>query len=85
MAETLKVWNLETGKEQFTFIGHNYMLTAVAITPNSKQVICGAYDDTLKVWNLETGSEQFTLFGYNYKVNPVAITPNGKTGDFCFS
>ena len=80
--KTLKVWNLETGEEIFTLIGHRNSqhgsINTLAVTPNSKQVISGSLDDTLKVWDLETRKELFTLTGHRKPVNAVAVTPNGK-------
>ncbi|MHC5722449.1 MAG: WD40 repeat domain-containing protein, partial [Nostoc sp.] len=76
--KTLKLWNLETGYEQFTINRHSYSVNAVAISYNGKQVISTSDDKTLKVWNLETGEEQFTFNSHSYRVNAVAITSNGK-------
>ncbi|WP_300420534.1 hypothetical protein [Nostoc sp. S13] len=75
---TLKVWNLATGEEQFTLNGHSNSVNAVAVTPNGQQVISASFDNTLKVWNLATGEEQFTLNGHSNSVNAVAVTPNGQ-------
>jgi WD40 repeat protein len=58
---TLKVWDLTTGKEQFTLKGHTSLVNAVAVTADGKRAISGSYDKTLKVWDLTTGKEQFTL------------------------
>jgi WD40 repeat protein len=75
---TLKVWNLVTGEEQFTLTGHSSSVYAVAVTPDGKQVISASSDNTLKVWNLVTGEEQFTLTGHSNSVRAVAVTPDGK-------
>ncbi|MBD2168091.1 PQQ-binding-like beta-propeller repeat protein [Calothrix membranacea FACHB-236] len=75
---TLKVWNLETGKELFTLSGHSDLVQVIAVTPNGKQVISASDDNTLKVWNLETGKELFTLSGHSHSVNAIAVTLNDK-------
>ena len=75
---TLKVWNLETGSEQFTLIGHNSWVKAFAITPNGKQVISGSDDHTLKVWNLATGEEIATFTGES-PLNCCVVAPDGVT------
>jgi WD40 repeat protein len=75
---TLKVWDLTTGKEQFTLKGHSNSVNAVAVTADGKRAISGSSDNTLKVWNLTTGKEEFTLTGHSDSVNAVAVTADGK-------
>jgi WD40 repeat protein len=75
---TLKVWDLHSGAEQFTLRGHSDSVGAVAITPNGKQVVSASKDNTLKVWDLESGTARFTLTGHSNWVEAVAITPDGK-------
>jgi WD40 repeat protein len=75
---TLKVWNLETGKQEATLIGHNGAVLATTVTLDCKWVISGSVDHTLKVWSLETGEERFTLRGHNSLVSAVAVTCDGK-------
>ena len=75
---TLKVWNLETGEELFTFTGHTKPIRAVAVTPDGKQVISGSGDNTLKVWDIKTGKAVFTLTGHISAVNAVAVTLDSK-------
>ena len=74
---TVKVWNLETGEEQFTLTGHSNSVRAVAVTADGKRVISGSVDKTVKVWNLETGEKQFTLTGHSNWVRAVAVTADG--------
>jgi WD40 repeat protein len=55
------------------------LVSAVAITPDSKLVISGSWDNTLKVWNLEKRELMFPpLTGHNSPVMSVAVTPDGK-------
>ncbi|MEG4008904.1 hypothetical protein QUA21_24115, partial [Microcoleus sp. Pol1B3] len=75
---TLKVWDLTTGNEQFTLTGHSDLVYAVAVTADGKRVISGSWDNTLKVWDLTTGNEQFTLTGHTSSVNAVAVNADGK-------
>ncbi|MEG4105122.1 WD40 repeat domain-containing protein, partial [Microcoleus sp. S13_C5] len=58
---TLKVWDLTTGKEEFTLKGHSNSVYTVAVTADGKRAISGSTDNTLKVWDLTTGKEEFTL------------------------
>ncbi|NES80819.1 MAG: WD40 repeat domain-containing protein [Moorea sp. SIO2B7] len=75
---TLKLWDLVTGKEISTFTGHNNSVNAVVITPDGKKALSASFDQNLKLWDLVTGKEISTLRGHNNWVNAVAITADGK-------
>ncbi len=75
---SLKLWDLTTGKELFSLTGHTGSVNAVAITPDGKQAISGSSDKSLKLWDLTTGTELFSLTGHTDYVIAVAITPDGK-------
>jgi WD40 repeat protein len=61
-----------------TLVGHTAVVSGVAVTPDGKQAVSGAYDTTVKVWDLETGRALRTLKGHSQAVNSVALTPCGK-------
>ncbi len=75
---TIKVWNLETGEEQFTLTGHTGSVNAVAVTPDGKLVISGSSDGNLKVWNLATGTEFIPVSGHRTPVVAITVTPDSK-------
>jgi WD40 repeat protein len=58
---TLKVWELETGRELHTLEGHAFPVKAVAVAPDGRRAVSASVDRTLKVWELETGRELHTL------------------------
>src|SRR5208283_298636 len=53
--QTLKVWELASGRELRTLTGHTLGVNAVAVTPDGECVVSASDDHTLKVWDL--GSE----------------------------
>jgi WD40 repeat protein len=58
---TLKVWELESGRELQTFSSHAGGVNAVAVMPDGQRAISVSNDGTLKVWELESGRELQTL------------------------
>jgi WD40 repeat protein len=75
---TLKVWDLASGKELQTLAGHSHWVNAVAVTPDGKRAVSASRDQTLKVWDLASGKELRTLAGHRAEVYGVAVTPDGK-------
>ncbi len=75
---TLKLWEVATGREMRTFTGHNNSVTSVAFSPDSKYALSGSLDNTLKLWKVATGRELRTFTGHTDYVTSVAISPDGK-------
>jgi WD40 repeat protein len=48
--DTLKVWDLETGRELRTLEGHTDWISAVAVTPDGRRAVSASADQTLRVW-----------------------------------
>ena len=63
---------------KISFNGHTGAVHAVAVTPDSRQVVSGSLDKTLKIWNIENGQLLRTLVGHMELVDAVAVTPNGR-------
>jgi WD40 repeat protein len=49
---TVKVWDLERGKEIASLSGHTDAVWAVTVTPDGRRIISGSLDRTLMVWDL---------------------------------
>ncbi len=53
--KTLKIWDVETGKEITTLRGHTSSVEDCAFSPDGKKIISRSYGNTLKIWDAETG------------------------------
>ncbi len=51
---TLKVWDLDSGKELLTLQGHSDWVRGVAVTPDGRRALSASADNTLKVWDLDS-------------------------------
>ena len=76
---TVKVWDLESGRELRTLAGHTGDVNSVAVSPDGKSIVSGSDDSTVKVWDLATGRELRTLASHTGSVRAVAIIPDGTT------
>jgi WD40 repeat protein len=81
---TIRVWDLDSGKEIKKLEGYADWVTLLAITPDGKKIVSGSADNTIRVWDLDSGKEIKKLEGSS-SVYSLAITPDNKivsTGDW---
>jgi WD40 repeat protein len=75
---SIKIWDLEKGREMFTLPEHDGPVRSVAYSPDGKRVVSGAADYTVRLWDAETGEELKALTGHSNVVNSVAYSPDGR-------
>ncbi|MBV8833199.1 MAG: hypothetical protein JO108_28720, partial [Acidobacteriaceae bacterium] len=74
---TLKVWELASGRELRTLQGHS-PVNGVAVSADGQLAVSASEDYTLKVWDVESGRELRTLQGHSDTVNGVAVSADGR-------
>ncbi|KAI0637335.1 WD40-repeat-containing domain protein [Trametes polyzona] len=68
---TIKVWDIDTGKVQRTLFGHIEGVWAVA--SDKLRLVSGSHDRTIKVWSREEGNCTATLVGHRGAVTCLAL------------
>ena len=53
---TIKLWDVSTGKELRTLWGHSGVINSVAFSPNGKILASGSSDMTIKSWDVDIGN-----------------------------
>jgi WD40 repeat protein len=76
---TIKLWDVATGKEIRTLRGHQAAVLGISSSPDGKTIASGSYDNTIKLWDVATGKEIRTLQGHQAGVNSISFNPDGKT------
>ena len=75
---SLKMWDLVTGSEIWTFSGHTGGVYSVAFSPDGKYIASGSNDHTIKLWDITKGKEVKTLSGHSNSVYSISYSPDGK-------
>jgi WD40 repeat protein len=76
--QTLRLWDLESGKTIRMFEGHSGAVNAVAVTLDGRLAVSASDDQTLRLWDLESGQTLRTLQGHTKFVSAVAVTLDGR-------
>ncbi|MFM7278113.1 MAG: DnaJ domain-containing protein [Microcystis aeruginosa] len=60
--QTIKLWQRETGKLIYSFVGVNEPIQTLAISPNGKSIIAGGLDGRISQWQLDTKQYKSSFF-----------------------
>ncbi|MGK7893516.1 MAG: hypothetical protein AB4372_07800 [Xenococcus sp. (in: cyanobacteria)] len=74
---TVRLWDLETGKLIKTLTRYSDLIWSIAISPDSKTLVCGNRDCTIQIIDLATGNIKQTLTKHTSAVWTVDISPDG--------
>ena len=75
--QTIKIWDLASGRELRTLVGPSSNVTSVAFSPDGKILASGSWDQTIKLWDPISGQELPTLSGHSHAVAAVAFNVDG--------
>lgn len=75
---TIKMWEVKTGKLIRTFAGHQFAVFGIDFSPDGKYLISSSKDNTIKLWNVKTGGLLRTFYGHKSWVYTVRFSPDGK-------
>ena len=70
--DTIKLWDLQTGKLIKSFEGHTKIIEAIAFSPDGKYIASASDDMTVELWDVAAGKEVQTLSGHRDYVIAVS-------------
>ena len=73
---TVRLWDIEAGRELKTMAGHDERISAVAFLPGDRAV-SAAQDKIIRIWDLTTAKELFRLTGHTGAIHSLALSPDG--------
>jgi hypothetical protein len=74
--QTVRIWDLATGKEDKVLRGHTKQVWSVAFHPNNRQVFSASWDAMVRLWDIKGGSE-VRRFTHRLDVNGLAVSRDG--------
>jgi WD40 repeat protein len=77
--DTIRLWDLTTGRQVRALTGHIGYVHAVAFSPDGSTLISGSEDKTAVLWDLATGQEIRTVHSYTGAISSIALSPDGHT------
>jgi WD domain, G-beta repeat len=76
--KTVRLWDVDTGKQLHCFEGHTRPVTAVALSPDGRQGVSGGTYGTIHVWDLMQGRKIHTMKGHSFMINALALSNDGR-------
>ena len=76
--QTVRLWDLPTGRERATLRGLKKRVYCVAISPDGRTLASGGAEKTVRLWDVATGVLRTTLKGHVAAVVSLAFRPDGR-------
>jgi WD40 repeat protein len=76
--QSVKLWDVATGKQQATLKGHTDEVCSLTFSPDGRALAFGGKDGTIKLWDVARDRELATLKGHTARVVSLAYSADGK-------
>ena len=75
---TVRLWDVETGKQIRQFDGHTNWVWCVEISNDNKWIVSGSFDKTIRLWDVKTGKQVRQFDAGNNQLCSVVISNDSK-------
>jgi len=70
--DTVRVWEVSSGKRMQTLKGHSWHVNAVSWSSDDSRICSGGRDKTVRVWEVSSGKCMHTFKGHSFGVKAVS-------------
>ncbi|TGT28715.1 WD40 repeat domain-containing protein, partial [Mesorhizobium sp. M4B.F.Ca.ET.169.01.1.1] len=74
---TIKVWDLDSGREVKRFEGHEGTVYALALSADGKRLLSASLDGTARLWDIESGNQIAMFDSQTGPIYAVAFAADG--------
>ena len=75
---TVKIWDVKTGKLVDTMTGHSAGVASVAFSPDNRLIASASYDSTIRIWNKESDCSVRTIDCSEAPARSATFSPDGE-------
>lgn len=75
--ETVRLWDVATGKTIQTLRGHSSGVFSLAWSPQGDKIASGCDQGTIRIWDVRSGAQQNLLSGHKRRIECLAWSPDG--------
>ena len=76
--DTIRVWSLDNGSEQYSFNKHASAVTPIAVSPKGHTVASASVDGTILLWGINSERVVANPRKLNIAATAVAFSPDGQ-------
>jgi WD40 repeat protein len=76
---TMRLWDVETGRQLHPFEGRTPAAWDVTFTPDGSGVVSAGNDGTVRMWEARTGRLLRAYRAHSGPVRGVAVSPDGRS------
>lgn len=74
---TIKIWDIESGRELRSLSGHNLGVKSLAVSADGKLLVSGGSDGAVRIWDVVSGNEVGKFAVPEGSVEAVALSTDG--------
>src|SRR5262249_54855318 len=77
--ETIRIWEVASGRELRSWKPHRQITTALSLAPDGRRLFSGCLDGSVKCWDVTTGQQEGEELRFPHAVFTLGLSADGKS------